>query len=83
MLNSAARVNASNGRESNGCGVKAKPISPAALAKNTIDRASVSRFFMVFKINWLRVNITKNPEPKKSGVKNFRQVIDNYSLWAE
>ena len=55
MLNSAARVNASNGRDSNGCGVKAKPISPAALAKNTIDRASVSRFFMVFKINWLKL----------------------------
>ena len=55
MLNSAARVNASNGRDSNGCGDKAKLISPAALAKNTIDRASVSRFFMVFKINWLKL----------------------------
>ena len=43
MLNSAARVNARIGSDSTGCGDKAKLISPAALAKNMIDRAKIGR----------------------------------------
>ena len=54
MLNSAAKVNARIGRDSTGWGIKAKVIRPAALAKKTVARASVSRFFMVYKINWLK-----------------------------
>mgnify|MGYP003333958166 CR=1 FL=1 len=72
MLNSAAKVNARIGSDSTGCGVKAKLISPAALAKNTIDRASVSRFFMAYKINWLQSKYNKKTPDGKIDRKSTR-----------
>jgi hypothetical protein len=50
MLKSAAKVNARIGKVSRGWGVTTRAIRPAALAKNTVARARISSFFMVYKL---------------------------------